>query len=142
MLDLSRRRVTKVCAACGRQMTWRKSWAANWERIRYCSERCRRWRGSGRLDRELECAIEELLAGRGWGATICPSEAARAVRKEDWREIMERTRCAARRLAARGTVEVIQQGRRVDPSTARGPIRLRGTERLYAGGVASRARPT
>jgi hypothetical protein len=32
---------------------------------------------------------------------------------------------AARRLAASGDVELTQQGRVVDPSTARGPIRIR-----------------
>ncbi|MDT7849826.1 DUF2256 domain-containing protein [Methylophilus sp. VKM B-3414] len=23
-------------------MTWRKAWAKNWEKVKYCSERCRR----------------------------------------------------------------------------------------------------
>ena len=35
----------------------------------------------------------------------------------------------ARRMAGRGTLEVLQRGVAVDPSRARGPIRLRGTER-------------
>lgn len=35
---------TKVCAACGRPFEWRKKWAANWDAVRYCSERCRRSR--------------------------------------------------------------------------------------------------
>jgi len=58
-------------------MKWRKSWARNWEPMRYCSERCRSRRGSTRLDRELEVAIEELLTKRGSSATICPSGTAR-----------------------------------------------------------------
>lgn len=33
---------TKPCAVCGREMTWRKSWAKNWDNVLYCSERCRR----------------------------------------------------------------------------------------------------
>jgi len=33
---------SKPCAACGRPMTWRKSWAKNWDSVKYCSERCRR----------------------------------------------------------------------------------------------------
>jgi hypothetical protein len=106
-------------------MTWRKAWARNWERMRYCSKRCRSRRGDTRLDRELEGAIEELLATRRRGATICPSEAARLVRPRNWRGIVERTRCAARRMCARGDFEMLQSGRPVDPSTARGPIRLR-----------------
>jgi hypothetical protein len=38
---------------------------------------------------------------------------------------MEPARRAARRLVAAGTLEITQGGRVVDPSTARGPIRLR-----------------
>lgn len=37
----------KICATCGRPMVWRKSWAKNWEQVKYCSERCRR-QGPGR----------------------------------------------------------------------------------------------
>jgi hypothetical protein len=33
---------TKICAVCGRPFEWRKKWAADWEAVRYCSERCRR----------------------------------------------------------------------------------------------------
>lgn len=32
----------KTCVACGRDMVWRKSWAKNWEAVKYCSEACRR----------------------------------------------------------------------------------------------------
>ena len=71
-----------------------------------------------------------LLRQRG-GKTICPSEAARSVDPEGWRGLMEPARQAARRLVARGDVEIFQQGRRIDPSTAKGPIRigLKGTQR-------------
>jgi len=31
----------KPCAVCGLAMTWRKSWAKNWDSVLYCSERCR-----------------------------------------------------------------------------------------------------
>jgi hypothetical protein len=106
-------------------MNWRKAWARNWDRMRYCSDRCRRQRGNATLDSELERAIEELLEQRARGATICPSEAALRVRPADWRPIMERARGAARRMVQRGDLEIVQGGRPVDPSTARGPIRLR-----------------
>jgi len=36
----------KNCAACGRPFTWRKKWAKDWPRVRYCSERCRRNRAT------------------------------------------------------------------------------------------------
>ena len=32
----------KSCQACGRPMEWRKAWAANWDSVKYCSEKCRR----------------------------------------------------------------------------------------------------
>lgn len=38
---------------------------------------------------------------------------------------MEQARMAARRLVAAGRAEVTQAGRVVDPSTAKGPIRVR-----------------
>lgn len=38
---------------------------------------------------------------------------------------MERARRAARRLVAEGRLEILQGSRVVDPSTAKGPIRLR-----------------
>jgi hypothetical protein len=97
--------------------------------MRFCSQRCRSERGTARLDRELEAAIERLLGARTHGATICPSEAARAVRPQAWPQIMERTRSAARRMCARGDLEILKAGRPVDPSTARGPIRLRRARR-------------
>jgi len=76
-------------------------------------------------DKELETAIVQLLEPRAGAATICPSEVARAMFPADWLEQMETVRQAARRLVARGIIEITQQGRVVDPSTAKGPIRLR-----------------
>lgn len=32
---------SKLCAACGRTMTWRKSWSKNWDSVRFCSDKCR-----------------------------------------------------------------------------------------------------
>ncbi len=112
----------KTCARCGRTMEWRKSWARNWDQVRYCSDACRRRRVSA-TDAALEQAILDLLDARS--GTICPSEAARAVDAEGWRDLMEPARQAARRLVDRDEVEITQGGRVVDPSTAKGPIRIR-----------------
>jgi hypothetical protein len=70
-------------------------------------------------------AIRDLLAARARTATICPSEAARRVDPEGRRGLVEPARRAARWLVARGEVQVVQGGRVVDPSTAKGPIRIR-----------------
>jgi hypothetical protein len=76
-------------------------------------------------DRKLEASILGLLATRAVSATACPSEAARAVDGESWRDLMEPARRAARRLVASGEIDITQGGSVVDPATARGPIRLR-----------------
>lgn len=115
---------SKPCAACGRTITWRKKWERNWDEVRYCSEACRRHRVDD-TDRALEQAIRSLLDARSAGSTICPSEAARAVGGDEWRALIEPARSAARRLVAAGVVEITQGGKVVDPSTARGPIRVR-----------------
>ncbi|MEU7408907.1 DUF3253 domain-containing protein [Streptomyces sp. NPDC042638] len=79
-------------------------------------------------DRSLEDAILDLLDRRAPGASVCPSDVARAVHRsadEGWRELMEPVRRAAARLAAEGRVEITQHGDPVDPARARGPVRIR-----------------
>ncbi len=118
-------------------MTWRRRWADCWDTVRHCSDACRGRRGE-RPEREaFEAAILRLLGDdaepgpRRAPASICPSEAARAVATargldgDAWRPLMEPTREAGRRLAAEGRLEVTQGGAVVDGATARGPIRYR-----------------
>ncbi|MBS43937.1 MAG: hypothetical protein CMH83_12400 [Nocardioides sp.] len=116
----------KTCATCGRRIEWRKKWERDWDEVRYCSKACRRHKVDP-TDERLERSILDLLDRRAGGATICPSEAAREVGGDEWRDLMEPARRAARRLVAAGEVEITQQGSVVDPSTARGPIRVRRT---------------
>jgi hypothetical protein len=109
-------------------MTPRRRWRAQPEAVRFCSAACR-GRGVTEADRALEAAIIALLGARSQGSTICPSEAVRAldpgVTGEALRAQMEPARRAARRLVNTGRLEFLQRGRVVDPSTARGPVRLR-----------------
>ena len=121
-------RADKTCKTCGRAFSWRKQWDRDWDVIRYCSDACR---GAQALahERELESAILSLLSDRGPGKTICPSEAAKLVggtsSLHDWQPLMEPARAAARRLVAQGRVLITQKGQLVDPTTAKGPIRVR-----------------
>lgn len=115
---------TKPCTVCGRVITWRKKWERDWDNVRYCGDACRR-KGLTDQDASLEGAILALLAARAHGATICPSEAARVVAPLAWEPLMEPARAAARRLVAQGRVVITQRGHIVDPSTAKGPIRVR-----------------
>jgi hypothetical protein len=119
----------KTCQSCGRTIEWRKKWERDWDSVRYCSTACRK-RGVSVVDQQLEAAITGLLAQRAASATICPSDAARLVAGTGtdgtaWRHLMEPARRAARRLVDRGEVVITQGGHVVDPSTARGPIRIR-----------------
>jgi hypothetical protein len=120
----------RTCASCGRRIEWRAAWARHWDNVRWCSDACRR-RKVHPVDEALEQTILDLLAARARGATICPSEAARAVAAttaldgDGWRTLMEPARRAARRLVAAGEVDIVQRGHVVDPSTAKGPIRIR-----------------
>ena len=117
----------KTCQSCGRTIEWRKKWERDWDQVRYCSTACRK-RGVNDVDRRLETTILDLLAQRARTSTICPSDAARAVGGDDeetWRGLMEPSRRAARRLVDRGEVVITQGGKVVDPSTAKGAIRIR-----------------
>lgn len=119
---------SKPCLVCGRTITWRKKWERDWDSVRYCSDACRRT-GVSNTDRELETTILALLEARAHDATICPSDAARAVGGDTWRDLMEPARAAARRLVTAGEVVITQGGTVVDPSTAKGPIRIRRVRR-------------
>ena len=81
---------------------------------------------AGGLSLTTSTLILEILDHKSVNATICPSEATRLIfKKGEWQEHMERTRQAARRLYATGKIEILQKGGVVDPSTFKGPIRLR-----------------
>jgi hypothetical protein len=118
----------KICKACGRTFSWQKKWDKDWDVVKYCSDACR-GNKPGTADAALEAAILELLAERGRAKTICPSEAAKAVggkeTRRDWEGLMDPARAAARRLVAAGKIVIMQHGKVVDSSTAKGAIRLR-----------------
>ena len=60
----------------------------------------------------------------GAGKTICPSELLNEDEKQN-KSMMEDVRASARKLAYSGHIVITQKGKRVDPSTAKGPIRLK-----------------
>jgi hypothetical protein len=82
--------------------------------------------GDGPMRQRLESSIRALAEHRGPSSSICPSDAARAVGGDNWRESMDDAREAARRLARSGDVEITQRGEVVDPDGEwSGPIRIR-----------------
>ncbi|WP_093087412.1 DUF2256 domain-containing protein [Sphingobium sp. AP50] len=32
---------SKICPVCKRPFSWRKKWARDWDKVIYCSDRCR-----------------------------------------------------------------------------------------------------
>jgi|GEM_PF-832147 len=81
------------------------------------------------FDGDIEGKILSLLAVRTAGPgsatkTICPSEVARALWPEDWRDHMETVRVAANNLAAQHRLIITQKGQPIDMRNVHGPIRL------------------
>ncbi len=77
-------------------------------------------------DADIEAQIFALLARRQPGATICPSEVARALAPAGgaWRDQMHHVRQVARVLAQDGRLRVTRGGVPVDATAPGGPIRL------------------
>jgi hypothetical protein len=77
---------------------------------------------------QLRDAILALARERAPAKTICPSDAARAVGGDQWRDLMGHARDIARDLARAGEVQIMQRGKVLDPDAQwRGPIRIRAT---------------
>ena len=76
----------------------------------------------------LEETILRLLGSRSESAGIRPGEAARELAtgedRRNWRPLLEPARRAARRLAHQGKIVILQGGKKVDPSSFKGPVRL------------------
>ena len=81
-------------------------------------------------DEQIEAALLALIAQRGKQSSACPSEVARALAPEDWRDLMPRVRQVAGQLALRGLLDISQGGQSVPTATLpngpwKGPIRVR-----------------
>ena len=77
-------------------------------------------------DADIEDRIFALLSVRQPGATLCPSEVARALVPEGgaWRERMPQVRQVAQALAQQHRLRVTRGGVPVDSTAPGGPIRL------------------
>lgn len=111
---------TKICSSCGRTIVYRKKWEKNWAEIKYCSDECRR--NKNKFD--FRESILALLIERGALKTICPSEVLPPDLKKD-KVMMEHVRRSARLLAAEDKIQITQSGKVVDPTSFKGPIRLK-----------------
>lgn len=76
---------------------------------------------------EMERTILRMVAERGEGKTICPSEAARAVagdQPDEWGALMQPIRRIAVRLAKTGQLVIYRKGKQADPDDFKGIYRL------------------
>ncbi len=127
-------RKEKTCKTCGRPFAYRPEHAQDWDIVKFCSESCRIQKAQASQE-ELEQAILTLLAERGPNQILCPSEAAKFVAgdprdkskttRRDWEALMEPVRTAARHLATRKKLLILQHDKPANPATAKGPILLR-----------------
>lgn len=77
-------------------------------------------------DQDIETTMLALLAERGPGKSICPSEVPRQLLGETgpWRRYLKRVRALAGRLAETGRVVVLRHGKPVTGDGIRGVVRL------------------
>lgn len=72
----------------------------------------------------VAATVRALLRHRPVGATICPSDVARAVSSPDWRPALPTVRAVAVEQAGDDEIVVLQRGAPVpSPADARGPLR-------------------
>ena len=77
-------------------------------------------------DFEIEAAMLHLIAQRGKYSSACPSEVARALSTDGWRELLPRVRQVAVQLQRQNQLDIAQGGVSVSNlNTLRGPIRIR-----------------
>ena len=72
----------------------------------------------------LAATMRALLHNRRPEATICPSDAARTVGGQSWRDLMDAAREVAAELSQAGIIVVRQHGIDVEMASAVGPVRL------------------
>lgn len=112
------------CQSCGRPFTYQPERSGSQNIVKYCSKKCRREKRD-KKEENLEVMIMDLLMIRGRTKSICPSEVARQIDNENFKEYMEDIRCAARRLVLKEKIEITQKNKLVESLNFKGPIRLR-----------------
>ena len=79
------------------------------------------------IEASIEAKTSELLARCRPGATICPSQVARALYSGEaqWRALMPQVRQVAQQMALKQLLVITQRGRELDPAEPiSGAIRL------------------
>ena len=101
---------TKRCARCGTEFTPRRRYLRNWHAVKYCSRACALG-GRKTQSLEFEKTVIDMLADLQPGAFLRPAEVAMHLAGDggDWRALVEDVVRAARRLAHRDQVTLLDQ---------------------------------
>ena len=76
------------------------------------------------LEQSIKQCILQLAELRGQEKSLCPSEVARIVSPDDWRELMPKVRDVAYALVNQGVVKITQKGKDVSRQSVKGAIRI------------------
>lgn len=79
------------------------------------------------LDPEIAKAILSTTAARGAEKSVCPSEIARNLYPDNWRDRMQDVVEVAIALHRQGKVLITQGGESIDVNQIKGPIRIKTT---------------
>ncbi len=79
-------------------------------------------------EHQISKEIFQLLAKRGPGKSICPSEVARNIAPDTWRSWMDLVRSVAVELAKKNEILITHSDKVLSPDQIKGPIRLRLSE--------------
>ena len=74
---------------------------------------------------DISNAVLSLATTRGPGKSTCPSEIARQLFPQDWRNEMNAVREVAIDLHKQGKVVITQKGKTVDIDEIKGPVRIK-----------------
>ncbi|MET3606963.1 hypothetical protein ABIC74_000805 [Mucilaginibacter rubeus] len=74
---------------------------------------------------KISNAIISTAMSRGKEKTTCPSEIARALFPDDWRNHMATVRGVAIDLQNQGKVQITQHGKAINTDNIKGPVRIR-----------------
>lgn len=105
---------------CGRLFSWRKKWEKEWNKVKFCSKSCQRMK----FQRDWRSLILALIENCDLVSCISMQEILGTADSND-KKLIEEIRMSARLLAHEGKVEIIQNGKKVDPYTFKGEIEIR-----------------
>ncbi|MEC7801619.1 MAG: DUF3253 domain-containing protein [Verrucomicrobiota bacterium] len=72
----------------------------------------------------IRARLLEFARKRGKSKTFCPSEIARSIDKENWRDLMHSVKLEGKKMVNENLLQCTQKGKPLDPLHAKGPIRF------------------